>query len=169
MNPTRKKAFFLLSVWAPKMMARALLQRGCLLAHHDTRNECFSRLSRSLRTRRSLAGKILNCMPAGDSKNEPHQEEKPSFFFQWDNTTIKKEQNNRHQGKKKKKQQSKSVFSFPPEEREPFSFFQPRKDDGARRCGEGAFSVPQCVCDVKTQHSKVCCHGSFFIFISEPN
>jgi hypothetical protein len=38
----------------------------------------------------------------------------------WDNTKIKKEQNNRHQGKKKK-QQSKSVFSFPPEERAPFS------------------------------------------------
>jgi hypothetical protein len=39
----------------------------------------------------------------------------------WDNTTIKKEGNNRRQGKKKKKQQSKSVFSFPPEERAPFS------------------------------------------------
>jgi len=34
---------------------------------------------------RALAGKILTfltCMPAGDSKNEPHQEQKPSFFFQ---------------------------------------------------------------------------------------
>jgi hypothetical protein len=35
--------------------------------------------------RRALAGNILTfltCMPAGDSKNEPHQEKKPSFFFQ---------------------------------------------------------------------------------------
>ena len=45
---------------------------------HDssTRNECF---------RGSVASKILTfltCMPAGDSKNEPHQEKKPSFFFQ---------------------------------------------------------------------------------------
>ena len=55
----------------------------------------------------------------------------------------------------------KMVFSFPPEERVPFS--QPRKDDGARRCGEGTFSVPQHACDGKTQQSKVCCHGSFFI------
>ena len=46
------------------------------------RNVCFGGLSRSLRTRRALAGKILTCMPAGDSKNEPHQEKKPSFFFQ---------------------------------------------------------------------------------------
>ena len=35
--------------------------------------------SRSLRTRRALAGKILTCMPAGDSKNEPHQEK--AFFL----------------------------------------------------------------------------------------
>jgi len=41
---------------------------------HDTRNECFGGLSRSLRTHQVLAGKILTCMPAGDSKNEPHQE-----------------------------------------------------------------------------------------------
>ena len=114
------------------------------------------------------------------------------------------------------------VFSFPPEERVPFS--QPRKDDGAcvatapgrvgwdnttikkgtigakerkkrnnnqkvyflfllmrgrpsqqgkmmaraRRCGKGAFSVPQRAWDGTTQQSKLCCHGSFFIFISEP-
>jgi hypothetical protein len=44
------------------------------------------------------------------------------------------------------------VFSFPPEERAPFS--QPRIDDGARRCGEGAFSVPQHARDGKTQQSK---------------
>jgi hypothetical protein len=32
---------------------------------------------------RALAGgQILTCMPAGDSKNEPHREKKPSFFFQ---------------------------------------------------------------------------------------
>jgi hypothetical protein len=50
----------------------------------STRNKCFGGLSRSLRAR-ALAGKILTfltCMPAGDSKNEPHQEKKPSFFFQ---------------------------------------------------------------------------------------
>ncbi len=48
---------------------------------HNTRNECFGGLSRR-RTRRALAGKILTCMPAGDSKNEPRQEKKTSFFFQ---------------------------------------------------------------------------------------
>ena len=47
----------------------------------------------------------------------------------WDGTTQQSKRNNRRQGKKKKKQQSKSVFSFPPEERAPFSA---RKDDGAR-------------------------------------
>ena len=26
-------------------------------------------------------GQIMTCMPAGDSKNEPHREKKPSFFF----------------------------------------------------------------------------------------
>ena len=41
---------------------------------HYTRNKCFGGLSRSLRTHRVLAGKILTCMPAGDSKSEPHQE-----------------------------------------------------------------------------------------------
>ena len=46
----------------------------------------------------------------------------------WDGTTQQSKRNNRRQGKKKKKQQSKSVFSFPPEERAPFSA---RKDDGA--------------------------------------
>ncbi len=39
----------------------------------------------------------------------------------WDGTTQQSKRNNRRQGKKKKKQQSKSVFSFPPEERAPFS------------------------------------------------
>ncbi len=47
----------------------------------------------------------------------------------------------------------KMVFSFPPEERVPFSP-QPRKDDGARRCGEGTFSVPQRPCDGKTKRSQ---------------
>jgi len=195
--------------------------------------------------RRALAGKILSfltCMPAGDSTNEPHQEKKPSFFFQ-----HAQSHGNTHQqpaaprfnrttrcsagafAEKKKKHQSKSVFSFPPEERCPslsqgkmmahallqrkgafsapqrawdgttqqskrnrtigtkerkkrnnnqkvyFLFLlrrghlsRPRKDDGARRCGEGAFSVPRGACDGKTQQTKLCCQGSFFIFISEP-
>jgi len=39
----------------------------------------------------------------------------------WDGTTQQSKRNNRRQGKNKKKQQSKSVFSFPPEERAPFS------------------------------------------------
>ena len=57
---------------------------------HDMRNECFGGLSRSLGTRRALAGKILKCMPAGDSKNEPHQGKKPSFFFQFGHLITQK-------------------------------------------------------------------------------
>ena len=57
---------------------------------HDTRNECFGGLSRSLRTHQVLAGKILTCMPAGDSKNEPHQEKKSSFFFQCGHAITRK-------------------------------------------------------------------------------
>jgi hypothetical protein len=128
-------------------------------------------------------------MPAGDSKNEPHLEKKPSFFFQCGRTITRKhtsaasgakiQSHNAMQRwrlcsasalaqprKVNKETTIKMVFSFPPEERLPFS--QPRKDDGARRCDKGTFSVPQRVCDGKTQQTKVCCHGSFFIFISEP-
>ena len=47
---------------------------------HNTRNKCFGRLSCSLRTRRVLAGKILTCMPAGDSKNE-NPTGKKAFFL----------------------------------------------------------------------------------------
>ena len=83
----------------------------------------------------------------------------------WDNTTIKKERNNRRQGKKKRNTNQKVNFLFLLRRGHPS---QPRKDDGTRRCGEGAFSVPQGVCNGKTQQSKLCCHGSFFIFISEP-
>jgi hypothetical protein len=106
---------------------------------------------------RALAGKILTfltCMPAGDSKNEPHQEKKPSFFFHcgraitWKHTSAassaKIQSHNtmqrwhlcssasaRAQPRKDNKDTTiKIVFSFPPEERVPFS--QPRKDDGAR-------------------------------------
>jgi hypothetical protein len=94
-------------------------------------------------------------MPAGDSKNEPHREKKPSFFFQCGRAITRKQdiehqqpavprhnhttrcsagtfaapQRARSQGKTRKKQQSKWFF-FPPEERVPFS--QPRKDDGVR-------------------------------------
>jgi hypothetical protein len=93
------------------------------------RNECFGRLSRSLRTRRALAGNILTCMPAGDSKNEPHQEKKPSFVRTHRNERTKapaapphKPSNDmmprapfsaprRSQGKtRRKKQQSKWIF-----------------------------------------------------------
>jgi hypothetical protein len=93
-------------------------------------------------------------MPAGDSKNEPHQEKKPSFFFQcgrtitWKHTSAasgaKIQSHNAMQRwhlcssasarakprKDNKDTTIKIVFSFPPEERVPFS--QPRKDDGAR-------------------------------------
>jgi len=148
---------------------------------HDsnTRNECFCGLSRSLHMRRVLAGKILSfltCMPSGDSKNEPHQGKKPSFFFQrghaitWKHTSAasdaKIQSHNAMQRwrlcsasacvqprKEKKKQQSKSAFSFPPEERCP-SLSQGKMMARALLQGEGAFSAPQCAWDGKTQQSK---------------
>jgi hypothetical protein len=91
-------------------------------------------------------------MPAGDSKNEPHQEKKHSFFFQCGRAITRKhtsvassakiQSHNaiqrwrfcsasaRTQPRKDNKETTiKMVFSIPPEERVPFS--QPRKDDGA--------------------------------------
>ena len=123
-------------------------------------------------------GQILTCMPAGDSKNEPHQGKKPSFFFQCERAITRKQdikhqqpaapshnhttgcsvgafaapQRKHSQGKTTKKQQSNWVFSFPPEERVPFS--QPRKDHGAQCYGKGAFSAPQDACNGTTQQSK---------------
>jgi len=121
---------------------------------------------------------FLKCMPAGDSKNEPHQEKKPSFFFQRGRainmeTHISSQrrqdsiaqcdaalaplhaapQRAPSQGKKKKKQQSKSVFSFPPEER------CPSRQGKMMACAllqrEGAFSAPQRAWDAgTTQQSK---------------
>ena len=88
---------------------------------------------------RALAGgQILTCMPAGDSKNEPHREKKPSFFFQCGRSITRKQdikhqqpaaprhnhttrcsagafaapQRARSQGKTRKKQQSKWFFLF---------------------------------------------------------
>jgi hypothetical protein len=92
-------------------------------------------------------------MPAGDSKNESHQEKKPSFFFQCGRAITRKhtsaasgakiQSHNAMQRwrlcsasaraqpmKYNKETTINMVFSFPPEERVPFS--QPRKDDGAR-------------------------------------
>jgi hypothetical protein len=83
-------------------------------------------------------GQILTCMPAGDSKNEPHREKKPSFFFQCGRAITRKQdikhqqpaaprhnhttrcsagafaapQRARSQGKTRKKQQSKWIFLF---------------------------------------------------------
>ena len=116
--------------------------------------EFFGGLSRSLRTR-ALAGKILTfltCMPAGDSKNEPHQEKSLLSSFsvgaqshgnthcsQGRQDSIAQMQRRlcsasaRAQPRKDKKKTTikiQMVFSFPPEERVPFS--QPRKDGGAR-------------------------------------
>ena len=130
----------------------------------------------------SVASKILKfltCMPAGDSKNEPHQEKKAFFLL---SAWARNQHGNTHQqpagrrfnctmrcaalaplhaapqrapsqGKKKKKQQSKSVFSFPPEER------CPSRQGKMMACAllqrEGAFSAPQCAWDAgTTQQSK---------------
>jgi hypothetical protein len=91
--------------------------------------------------------------PGADSKNEPHQGKKTSFFFQcgraitWKHTSAasgaKIQLHNamkrwrlcsasaRAQPRKGNKETTiKMMFSFPPEER--VSFSQPRKDDGAR-------------------------------------
>jgi hypothetical protein len=81
-------------------------------------------------------------MPAGDSKNEPHQGKKPSFFFQCGRTITRKhtsaasgakiQSHNAMQRwrlcsasalaqprKDNKETTIKMVFSFPPEERVP--------------------------------------------------
>jgi hypothetical protein len=103
-------------------------------------------------------GQILTCVPAGDSKNEPHREKKPSYFF-LQSVWTRNHKETRHQTsaasgamtqshnamqrrhlcsasactqprKDNKETTIKMVFSFPPKERVPFSL--PRKDDGAR-------------------------------------
>jgi hypothetical protein len=102
-------------------------------AQHETN------ASAGLLPARALAdGQILTCMPAGDSKNKPHREKKPSFFFQcgraitWKQDikhqqpaaprhnhttrcstgTFAAPQRARSQGKTRKKQQSKCFFLF---------------------------------------------------------
>ncbi len=92
----------------------------------------------SLPARALAGGQILTCMPVGDSKNEPHREKKPSFFFQCGRAITRKQDikhqqptaprhnhttrcsagafaaphRARSQGKTRKKQQSKWFFLF---------------------------------------------------------
>ncbi len=87
MNPTRKKAFFLLSVWACN--------------HKETRHQTSAASGAKTQSHNAMQHQRL-CSTSAHA--QPRKDKKE--------TTIK------------------MVFSFPPEERVPFS--HPRKDDGAR-------------------------------------